>query len=122
MKVIIAGSRTIRNPKETFPLIDESKFDITEVVSGTAYGADMLGEEWAALHSIPIKYFPASWMQYGMSAGMIRNKEMADYADAAIILWDGHSHGSKNMIETMESLGKPHEVHILTPKTGVPTA
>lgn len=115
MKVIIAGSRTIGSSKKAFPLIDKTQFDITEVVSGTAHGIDMVGEDWAEQHNIPIKYFPASWMQYGKSAGVIRNKDMAEYADAAIIIWDGTSRGAKHMLDTMNSMGKPVELNIIPP-------
>ena len=117
MKIIIAGSRGIWSTKRVFPLIDKSKFEITEVVSGTAHGADMVGEEWAALHNVPIKYFPASWMQNGKQAGIFRNKDMAEYADAAIILWDGTSRGTKHMNWIMQQYGKPVELHIIRQET-----
>ena len=46
MKIIIAGSRNF--PKELWPLIfglvASSGFDITEIVSGGAVGADQFGE------------------------------------------------------------------------------
>lgn len=32
---------------------------------------------------------------------------MAEYADAAIVFWDGKSRGAKNMIDEMKKLGKP---------------
>lgn len=118
MRVIIAGSRGICSCKLVFPLIDKSRFEITEVVSGTAHGADMVGEEWATLHNIPIKYFPASWMQYGKQAGVFRNKDMAEYADAAIVLWDGTSSGAKHMNWIMQQYGKPVELHIIPLQTG----
>jgi hypothetical protein len=33
---------------------------------------------------------------------------MAEYADAAIIIWDGYSHGTRNMIENMIRRKKPY--------------
>ena len=87
--------------------INASNFLITEVVCGLAKGADTWGAEWARGLNIPVKEFPADWNKYGRAAGPIRNKQMADYADAAIVfIWD-NSRGSKNMIETMQKLGKP---------------
>ena len=47
MKVIIAGSRDITDYSLVCRAISESKFDITEVISGTARGVDTLGEKWA---------------------------------------------------------------------------
>ncbi len=72
-----------------------------------AKGADELGRAWALSLGIPLKKFYADWDKYGKRAGPIRNKQMAEYADAAIILWDGKSKGSMNLKKIMDSLGKP---------------
>jgi hypothetical protein len=114
MKVIIAGSRNITLWPFTMKSITrESGFDITEVVSGTARGADQMGEEWARNNNIPISRFPANWESYGKGAGMVRNKEMAYYADALIAIWDGISSGTKNMIDNMKKLNKPIHIHLV---------
>ena len=123
MKLIIAGSRDlalideeitaavtsfiINNPKTTIDLDSPIQSYLTEVVSGTARGIDKLGELWAKHRGIPVKRMPADWDKHGKAAGAIRNREMAVYADGALILWDGESRGSKNMYETMRGLGKP---------------
>ncbi len=109
MKVIIAGSRHM--PESLYPLISAavvaSGFPITEVVSGRAKGADRLGERFAIEHNLPLKLFPANWNLHGKSAGPIRNSEMKNYADAAIVfIWDG-SRGSANMILQMQKAKKP---------------
>ena len=103
MKVIIAGSRDIDDYDIIDAAVKRSGYNITEVVSGTARGPDKLGEEYAINHDIPIKKFPADWNYHGKVAGYIRNKEMGDYCDAAIILWDGKSKGTKNMIDIMSN-------------------
>ena len=74
-------------------------WEITEVVSGGARGVDKLGEIWAVKNDIPIRLFPANWKEHGRSAGYIRNKEMANYADALIALWDGKSAGTRHMVD-----------------------
>jgi len=99
MKTIIAGSRTIKNYVTVLDAIIKSKFDITEVVSGTAKGVDELGEVYAKINNIPIKQFPADWETHGRSAGFIRNSQMAIYADALIAIWDGKSRGTEQMIK-----------------------
>lgn len=104
MKTIIAGSRLITDYSVVKAAVEESGFKITEVVSGTASGIDRLGEQWAEEQNIPIKRFPAQWKKFGKSAGVIRNKEMGEYADAAIIIWDGVSKGTKNMIDIATAL------------------
>lgn len=103
MRVCVAGSRTI-GYREVVKAIEEAKIrfnidEITEIVSGTARGPDRLGEGYAKMRGIPIKRFPADWNTYGNRAGMIRNKEMAHYADVVVTVWDGESRGTKGMIE-----------------------
>lgn len=102
MKVIIAGSRDITNLHALQNVIDLVQHDIPgyieEVVSGTARGVDRLGEQWAERYGVSVKRFPADWGRYGKSAGYRRNSQMAAYADAAIILWDGKSRGTQHMV------------------------
>lgn len=107
MKVIIAGSRGIDDIVLVQQAWIESKFDITEVVSGTARGVDKLGEELAEAIAIPVKRFPAMWDQHGKAAGILRNESMGIYADALIAVWDGKSKGTKHMIQYMKSMNKP---------------
>lgn len=83
---------------------------ITEVVSGGAKGVDKLGEKWAISYGVPIKTFYLTnedWLLFGNRAGIIRNQQMAEYADVLIAIWDGKSKGTANMIEEMKKLDKP---------------
>lgn len=116
MKVIIAGSRTINNYSLVEQAVEESGLEITEVVSGMASGIDMLGVMWATNNNVDYAEFPADWKKYGKSAGFIRNREMADYADALICVWDGVSRGSKNMISIATSLDMPVYIKQIHPE------
>jgi len=106
LKVVIVGSRSITSYELVEQAVQKSGFIIDEVVSGTALGVDQLGEQYAHQHDLPIRRFPADW-SLGRSAGMRRNRQMAEYADAVIVLWDGKSPGSANMIRTAKELRKP---------------
>lgn len=97
MKTIIAGSRSITDYEIVKKAIETSGFTISTVVSGTANGVDKLGEQYAKEKHIKIKKFPADWNTYGKRAGYLRNVQMAEYADACIIVWDGESKGSLHM-------------------------
>jgi hypothetical protein len=113
LKTIIAGSRSINDYSLLEQAIERIKetdigIKITEVVSGTARGVDRLGEKWARNHNVPIKKFPANWDELGKFAGYKRNLEMAKYAQVAIILWDGKSLGTLNMINH----AKDHLLHL----------
>lgn len=102
MKTIIAGSRDITDYLEVKKAVLKSDFIITEVVSGGARGVDKLGERFAELYDLPVKVFPctpADWKKFGNKAGILRNIQMGDYADALIAIWDGKSPGTKQMID-----------------------
>lgn len=111
MKIIVAGSREFNNYELVCEILNKAKWTCNdEIISGTANGADSLGERYAIENGISLKRFPADWNRYGKKAGYIRNKEMADYCTGAIIFWNGISRGSKNMIDIMKKSGKPYKV------------
>ena len=109
MKIIIAGTRTFTDKHLLFCKMDwlVSMLDLryVTVISGTAEGADKLGEEWAKDKNFLCEKFPPDWNKHGKAAGPIRNAQMADAADMCIVFWDGKSKGTKNMIETALSKG-----------------
>ena len=107
IKVIVAGSRTFSD----FNVVEKQlmmyfkannlhRQDV-EIISGTANGADKLGEKFAEKYNLKLTKFPADWDKYGKSAGYIRNEEMAKYAidnGIVFVFWDGESKGTKHMI------------------------
>jgi len=105
MKTIIAGSRTINDYELLKFVINDCPFKVTSVVCGLAKGVDKMGERYALENGLPIYYFSANWNQHGKAAGPIRNRKMAEHAEALIWLWDGESKGTKNMIEIAKELG-----------------
>ena len=115
MKLIIAGSRSITDFNVVVKAFEIScaGSKATEIVSGAAHGADKLGEQLARSLKLPIKRFPADWIKHGKAAGPIRNREMSEYADALLALYDGVSRGTADMIQKMQDAGKPFYVHRL---------
>jgi hypothetical protein len=99
--VVIAGGRDYQFTDE-----DKSKLDalpIAEVVSGGAKGADQFGEQWAESRGIPVRRFPADWKAHGRAAGPIRNRKMAEYADAVALFPGGR--GTESMRKEAEKAG-----------------
>lgn len=112
-RMIVAGGRDYSNQNIVNYYIDRVK-DVCDsrglnlvIVCGMATGADTLGRNYAISNGLEVLEFPANWNRYGKSAGYIRNKEMGNIADSAIVFWDGRSKGSKLMIDIMHELKKP---------------
>lgn len=116
-RVIIAESRTFNDYKK----IVEAAYtylnpnDKITIISGTAKGADTLGELFANKNNLPLVKMPAKWDLYGKRAGYLRNVEMANYAaegkGVLLAFWDGKSHGTKHMIDIAKRKGL--EVHVI---------
>jgi hypothetical protein len=115
-RVIIAGGRDFDDfrtlSKVCMHMLQHKKN--VEVVSGTANGADKLGEQFARFMGYPIKQFPPNWDEFGKAAGHIRNKEMGEYGDALIAFWDKSSKGTGGMIDIATKLNLKVKVHIYT--------
>lgn len=116
MKLIIAGSRDLpfTSTLDLHALVCDHCFKEypTEIVCGMARGPDLLGRAYGLQQGLKIKEFPADWDKFGKKAGFIRNQQMAEYADCLIALWDGKSHGTKDMIQCMLTLNKPFHVEL----------
>ena len=102
--VIIAGTRTMdATDAEIEELVEELPHFPDIVFSGACpRGIDQCGERWAKNRSVPLKRFPALWNNgiqgsWDRNAGNNRNQQMADEADALILIWNGKSKGSANM-------------------------
>ena len=88
MKIIVAGGRNYRLSPEDIDKLNTIE-DFSELISGGATGVDADAEIWADGNSIPVTTFKPDWKQYGRAAGPVRNKEMAQYADAVILFPGG---------------------------------
>lgn len=107
MKLIIAGGRDFNNYETLKKFCDyllQNKTNV-EIVSGGAKGADYLGEKYASEKKYMLTKFPANWDKYDKSAGVIRNIEMAKYADALVAFWDKKSRGTQHMIKVAAEYG-----------------
>lgn len=103
MKLIIAGGRDFEDIRIAKNIIKKVlvRNDVTELVSGTARGADQMAYLFSDKH--PVTEFPPDWKNKGKSAGYFRNLEMANYSDILLAFWDGKSKGTKHMIDLAES-------------------
>lgn len=127
-KLIVAGGRDFNDYGRLVRVLNQLATDAGDqryisVVSGMAQGADKYAWQYCQVKGIQCYEFPAAWSKldvkgaviktnrngkpYNAMAGHQRNAEMAKFADGLLAFWDGRSTGTKNMIDTMEKLGKP---------------
>ena len=102
MKLIIAGGRSYTLTASDIARLEAIE-GVTEIVSGCARGVDRDGETWAEKKGIPVRRFPPEWNRYGRGAGVVRNREMAAYADA-VALFLG-KRGTESMFEEARKAG-----------------
>jgi hypothetical protein len=120
MKVIITGMRDFHDYATVVRAVAASGFTVTEVVSGCAPGVDILGQRWAVEHLKPLKRFPADRKKHGEAAEPVRNRGMADYAEALVAIWDGQRNNTAGMIRQAKEKGLPVHVERVAPKPEEP--
>lgn len=113
MRTIIAGSRWFNDAAQVEIAMRKCGWRPSIVVSGGAPGVDRLGEQWASKNGIACVIVRAHWHEHGKAAGPLRNRAMADQADALVALWDGWSRGTKDMIDVGVSRGLTVYVHFI---------
>lgn len=112
-RIIIAGGRSFSDYKLLKDKLDYYLRDKVRqgyeiiIISGTANGADKLGEKYAMERGYKIERYPADWNKYGKAAGYRRNVQMSQIANACVVFWDGISPGSKHMIDIATNKGLP---------------
>jgi len=118
LRVIVAGSRKFHDFEMMCTRLDiiltrafADEADIT-IISGTAGGADTLGERYAALRGLKLIRMPADWKRYGKSAGYKRNVEMAQTGTHLVAFWDGNKNHSGTF--HMINIGKAHRLKCRT--------
>lgn len=102
IRLIIAGGRDFKNYvllKEKVDEFIDGQEGVTIVSGKEPHGADKLGEDYAIERGLTVVEYRPNWKKFGRAAGPIRNKEMAQNADALVVFWDGESRGSESMIK-----------------------
>lgn len=107
--VIVAGGRDFNNyellKNKLDSLLRSKEGEDVVIVSGTARGADLLGERYARERGLEVWRFVPEWDKLGKRAGFVRNSDMADASEALVAFHDGRSRGTAQMIETAKEKG-----------------
>lgn len=108
MKLIVAGSRSIRDKQTVRYAIEDADLifgPVDRIIHGGARGVDSLADDIARAKGFKVTVFEAEWDKYGKAAGPVRNRHMAKEADALVAIWDGESPGTKDMMEKAVNYG-----------------
>lgn len=105
MKLIVSGGRDLHwNTGHADALalwMIERRVEL--VVSGGCSGADMLGVAAACRAMIQVRRVNADWKRLGRAAGPLRNRLMAELADAVLLLPGGR--GTQSMYDEAKAAG-----------------
>jgi hypothetical protein len=114
--LLVAGSRDYEGPMywDTFDQLSyvlDMPFDV--IIHGGARGIDTEAGRWAESKGKEVIVYPADWKTYGKRAGYIRNAEMSYQCHAAILVWNGYSKGTKNMMDILLERKLPFALAVL---------
>lgn len=108
MKVAVIGSRELHVDDLENYLPKEA----SEIVSGGARGIDTCAREYARKNGLALKEFLPDYETYGRAAPLKRNLEIIAYADLVLAFWDGHSRGTRYVIEHCREQGRKIRVFL----------
>jgi len=100
-QLIDSGLRTCERKDLVFAEINKYISEIggvDEIVSGGSKGVDMFTRQYAEEHGIKFKEFAPDFQSYINAATFIRDSQMAEYATHLLVLSNGLSKESKNLI------------------------
>ncbi len=106
MKVAVIGSRNVQTP-DLSTLLPQG---CNEIVSGGARGVDSCAAAYARTHGLILTEFLPDYQRFGRAAPLVRNRQIVDYADCVLAIWDGSSRGTKYVIRYCETTGTPCRV------------
>ena len=115
--IMVCGCRTYRDKVFVWGRMQEIiEPDTDIVISGGASGVDSIAADWCRLGKPSVRFqeYPADWNTHGKAAGPIRNQQMVDACDYAIVIWDGKSRGTKDSINRLLKAGKPFSIFVRT--------
>lgn len=130
MKIFLSGSKTATAlPKELTVLLDAYCAQNCEFLVGDCAGADTLMQKYLYqkgyikvtvyvsgeqirhhVADFPIWHIPVPDGAAGFAFYRQKDIAMVNNCDAAIMLWDGKTRGTRCNIEDMHRLGKPYTV------------
>jgi len=115
VKVIITGSKTIWDIETVIPVLEKilKDYSITmdELVHvntrGVAAVAELMAIKNYKFSRDRIKTFLPNWDRDGKDARGVRNRELTEYGDILVALWDGEDRETSEIVKSMLAAKKP---------------
>jgi len=105
MNLAIVGSREFQDwdtfKSITDAFIQTSNSPVKLILSGGAEGADTMAERYAEENNIDFLEIIPNWERYGNIAGMLRNTEIVNCCDEALVFWNYHSRGTMDTVNKL---------------------
>lgn len=119
-KVAVIGSRTFKDKKRLFDILDKNLEKIEMIISGGANGADSLGLLYAKERGVPCLIYYPRWYsldgEYDRGAGFKRNFLIIRSCDVVLAFWDGESKGTSHSLDLARQLDKKIKIFNFVPE------
>lgn len=106
IRLIVSGIRRCDRKDAVYGEISKYISEIgqaDEIITGGSTGVDLIAKMYAQEHSIQYKEFVPNWQDDLNAAGMVRDARMAEYGTHLLVLSNGVSKESKNLIEEAQT-------------------
>ena len=100
-KLIISGPRTCRKFTTVSNEIEKYIAELNgvdEIITGGSTGVDLIAKQYALNKNIAYKEFEPNWQDNLNAAGLVRDAHMAEYGTHLLVLSNGASKESRNLI------------------------
>lgn len=112
MRVLICGGRNYGVKDDarrlhmfrTLSALHE-RYRFTEILEGGAPGADASAATFGRMNDIRVRTFKADWNAHGRAAGPIRNRQMMEEGEPALVIAFPGGRGTADMISVAEDAG-----------------
>ena len=89
----------------TEPSEDGNYLPSVKIITGGAFGADRLAEDWAIINYCPLQVFPADWKSHGRAAGPRRNAQMLSAGKPDVVMAFPGGRGTADMVAKARAAG-----------------
>ncbi len=100
-KLIVSGPRGCRKFNTVSSEIEQYISELNgvdEIITGGSTGVDLIAKQYALDHQITYKEFEPNWQDDLNAAGLVRDAHMTEYATHLLVLSNGVTKESKNLI------------------------